>query len=67
MNHDRTRQRRLDAIMRANKMTSAEVARVIGRTPAHVRKYRSGMQPVPEPLLRLLELELASTSIHRGG
>lgn len=59
MNISRARQRRLSALMRRHKINSTEVGAILDRTPSYVRQWRAGMKPMPQNMLRLLELELA--------
>lgn len=55
---DTARQSRLDQIMTSHGLNSRQVGSLIERNPDYVRRYRAGLQPMPEYLLRLLELEL---------
>jgi len=58
MRTDRTRRLRLNQLMSDNSLNSRQIASLIHRHPDYVRRYRAGLQPMPECLLRLLELEL---------
>lgn len=46
--------------MALHALTAAQTAEIVGRTPEHVRAWRNGRVAVPEPSLRLLELELGT-------
>lgn len=54
------RTKRLHALMRAHKLSAADVARIVDRQPNTVRAWRceSGKQTIPANTLRMLELTL---------
>lgn len=54
-----TRNRRLRQLMADHRLTAEDVSALVHRTAAYVRELRDDKHPVSEPLLRLLELELA--------
>ncbi|HET9109099.1 MAG TPA: hypothetical protein VFN79_18125 [Steroidobacteraceae bacterium] len=54
------RRDRLNVLAAEFKLTNAQIARIVGRTPEAVRGWRTGRSQVPEPSLRLLELELGT-------
>ncbi len=54
------RRTRLIELMALHALTAAQTAEIVGRTPEHVRAWRNGRVAVPEPSLRLLELELGT-------
>lgn len=58
MRTDSERRKRLNQIMVAHALNSRQIATLVHRNPECVRRYRAGLQPMPECLLRLLELEL---------
>ena len=45
-------------LMRAKGLSAAQVAALLRRNPAHVRAWLGGSRPIPENMLRLLELEI---------
>jgi len=57
-NNARARRARLNQLMATHRLTSQHVGQLIGRNPSYVRRYSAGIQPVPENMLRLLELEI---------
>jgi len=56
--HPERRRARLCELMERNGLTAPQVAYIVGRCDEHVRAWKNGRSHVPEPLLRLLELEL---------
>ena len=54
------RRERLNLIAAEFKLNNAQIARIVNRTPEAVRTWRNGERQVPEPSLRLLELELGT-------
>ena len=54
------RRDRLNLLAAEFKLSNAQIARIVNRTPEAVRSWRSGRYQVPEPTLRLLELELGT-------
>ena len=44
--------------MRVNRLTSAAVGLILNRAASHVRAWKTGYHPMPEQMMRLLELEL---------
>ena len=54
------RRDRLNLLAAEFKLNNAQIARIVNRTPEAVRSWRSGRYQVPEPTLRLLELELGT-------
>jgi hypothetical protein len=53
-----SRTARLRQLMRAYKLTPPDVARILYRNPVYVKSWHAGINPIPEALLRLLELEI---------
>ena len=60
------RRTRLIELMALHDLTAAQTAAIVGRTPEHVRAWRNGRVAVPEPSLRLLELELGTRTPAAG-
>ena len=54
------RRERLNLIAAEFKLNNAQIARIVNRTPQAISAWRRGHQQVPEPSLRLLELELGT-------
>ena len=54
------RRERLNLLAAEFKLSNAQIARIVNRTAEAVRSWRSGRYQVPEPTLRLLELELGT-------
>ncbi len=54
------RRERLNLLAGEFKLTNGQIAAIVNRTPEAVRSWRSGRYQVPEPTLRLLELELGT-------
>ena len=54
------RRDRLNLLAAEFKLSNAQIGRIVNRTPQAVRSWRSGRYQVPEPTLRLLELELGT-------
>ena len=52
------RRERLDFLMKKHGLTSRQVGCLVHRGHSYVRQWRAGMKPMPECLLRLLELEI---------
>ena len=51
---------RLNLLAAEFKLSNVAIARIVGRTPQAISAWRNGRQQVPEPSLRLLELELGA-------
>lgn len=58
MRNVENRRQQLDFIMRTHRLTSRQVGLLVHRGDSYVRQWRAGMKPIPECLLRLLELEI---------
>ena len=54
------RRERLNILAAQFRLTNVALARIVGRTPQAISAWRNGRQQVPEPSLRLLELELGT-------
>jgi hypothetical protein len=54
-----SRTARLRQLMLAHKLTPSDVGRLLYRNPVYVKSWHAGINPIPEAMLRLLELELA--------
>ena len=54
------RRERLNLLAAEFKLTNTQIGRIVGRTSEAVRTWRTGERQVPEPRLRLLELELGT-------
>ena len=54
------RRERLNLLAAEFGLTNGQIATIVNRTPEAVRSWRSGRYQVPEPTLRLLELELGT-------
>ena len=54
------RRERLNLLAAEFKLTNTQIGRIVGRTSAMVWAWRNGTRQVPEPSLRLLELELGT-------
>lgn len=52
------RRQRFLTLIRTKGLTAAQVAALLHRNPAHVRAWLAGLRPIPENMLRLLELEI---------
>ena len=58
MRNTESRRQQLDFIMKKYDLTSRQVGLLVHRGDSYVRQWRAGMKPIPECLLRLLELEI---------
>jgi DNA-binding transcriptional regulator YiaG len=54
------RRERLNLLAAEFHLTNVAIARIVGRTPQAISTWRNGRHQVPEPSLRLLELELGT-------
>ena len=54
------RRQRLNQLASQSGLDNPTLGRIMGRTSEAVRTWRTGKQQVPEPSLRLLELELGT-------
>ena len=54
------RRQRLNVLAAEFRLTNVALARIVGRTPQAISTWRNGRHQVPEPSLRLLELELGT-------
>ncbi len=50
--------KRLNALMQEQHLSSTHIGELLGRHPQHVRAWMCGVYPMPDNMLRLLELEL---------
>ncbi len=64
-----TNTEKLRSIMDSHKMTAAEVAAILKRSPATVRiwRCRNPARTITDQALRLLELELEARTVRAGG
>ena len=51
---------RLNLLAAEFHLNNPAIARIVGRTPQQVGTWRRGVAQIPEPSLRLLELELGT-------
>ena len=54
------RHERLNLIAAEFKLNNAQIARIVNRTRQQIGSWRRGSTQIPEPSLRLLELELGT-------
>ena len=54
------RRQRLNQLAAQFALDNPSIGRIVGRTSEAVRTWRNGERQVPEPSLRLLELELGT-------
>jgi hypothetical protein len=52
------RQARLRHLMKTHGLTPEHVGKLLFRNTSYVRSWHAGINPVPEDMLRLLELEI---------